>query len=94
MIIEEKNIINNMGFHPTCKIELANGTCNFAPFIVKGDLVKLGNSNNYTIGEIECVIIKKIVGPYDMIRLSKDLILTKYHRVKINNEWKNANDIW
>lgn len=93
MVIEEKNIINNLGFHPTCKIELANGTYKFAPFIVKGDFVKIGNSNNYTIGEIEYVIENIISGPYDMIRLSKDLILTKWTSVKINNEWKIANDI-
>jgi Mg-chelatase subunit ChlD len=87
------NSQDNACFHGNSKVELANGTYKFASEIIKGDLVKLGNSKNYDIGEIECVVKTMISSPINLIKVSNDLILTPWHPVKVKNTWKFPCDI-
>jgi hypothetical protein len=80
-------------FHGSSKVELSTGKFKFASEIKKGDKVKLGNSTNFDIGEIECVAKTLVDTPIQLMKLSNDLILTYWHPVKINGVWKFPCDI-
>jgi Mg-chelatase subunit ChlD len=79
------NSIDNACFHGISKVTMANDNFKKVSDIVKGDLVKLGNNE---IGEIECIVKTIISKPIQLNKLSEDLIITKWHPVKIDGLWK------
>lgn len=79
------NSIDNACFHGISKVTMADGNFKKVSNIVKGDLVKLGNNE---IGKIECIVKTIITKTIQLNKLSEDLIITKWHPVKIDGLWK------
>jgi Mg-chelatase subunit ChlD len=81
---------DNPCFHGLSKVLMFNGIYKHASDIVKGDYVKLSNSdNNEKPGIIECVV-KTVIhdNSIKLKKLSDGLIVTYWHPVKIDNTWQ------
>lgn len=75
--------------HGDCKAKMADGTIKRVAELKKGDCIRGSNG----AAKILCVIETPIEGVTNMVQLEGGLIITGYHPIFINGEWKFPSSI-
>lgn len=82
------NNYDNGCFDGNGLVDMANGQKKKVSNLKKNDVVK---SYNGTTASVVCVTVKEVVNYFDIVKLGdkkRPLIITPYHPVRVNNEWK------